>query len=190
MRARALPGQALDDDLDRAGQAGFPVDIAGVEDQGRRDEFVECELAAAARAGEHVLGQPPAGIEGQAVRRHRQAAQQRLEARKRGHGLNPVDVMQQGGDRRVGDDAVRAFQRLRRRNRAAPDAGVHIRMRLVDDERVGVSGAHALKKLQIGSDVRRAEANRSVVLDLTRNKDARSTLRERDFPLLRLVVFR
>src|SRR5438045_314279 len=71
--------EAFDEDFRPAGEPGYRVEVAGVEDQCAGDQLVEGEPTAAA-APREVGGQPPAGVKRPAVDGDRPPAQQRLEA--------------------------------------------------------------------------------------------------------------
>ena len=108
----------------------------------------EADIGAAARRHiPQITGQAPTGIERHAKRCHGQAAQQGLKAEKRCHGPDLVDLFQQADGIAAGQDAVRQHRGI---DMAVAQARLDIRVRLVEDHRIGVGLADGLKKRLIG----------------------------------------
>ena len=91
----ALAQQPFDDIEDRAALVGFRIQITGVVEIRRREQFIDRAPAIAARAGLPIIRHAPAGIPGQAEYRHRLARQHRFKAQRRRHHINLVHLFDQ-----------------------------------------------------------------------------------------------
>ena len=159
--------------------------VARHVDQHRLHQRVEgrARLPPGAGRGQQVavVGQPPPGIEGRAERRHGHPAQQRLEPQPAGHRPDPVHPGQQG--QRVGpvrDDIGQRAGVVRQGPGA--QARLDIRVRLVDDPRVRVGRASRLQQRGVGADRPGPEADRGVVLHLSRHQQAQAAVPGRWWP--------
>ena len=78
----------------------------------------------------------------------------------------------------MGNDEIGEAPRLGIRHRADPVSGHHVGVRLVDDERIGIRGAHPRQQAEIGAHLAGAETDRQIVLDLSRHEDAPTVCRD------------
>ena len=85
---------------------------------------------------------------------------------------------QQPIGRAIRDDEIGKAPCLAVRHRADPVSGDNVGVRLVDDERIGVRGAHPRQQAEIGAHLAGAEADRQIVLDLPRHQDAATIRRD------------
>ncbi len=168
-----MPGQPRDGDLRRAGQAGDGVKIARIGDQrGMGQRGKAGPRGAAGRRGKKIAGQTPARVEGHPETGHGLAPQQRLEPQKRGDGPDLIHCLDQVGGADIGHDHIGVAHRLALRDCAGAQARLDIRVGLVDHHRIGVFRPHAGQKGKVGMLRPGAEADRGVILHLSRHKDA------------------
>jgi len=83
--ARLIHGlrQAPDQDLGRTRKPGDRIEIAGIEQQDGRSEFIDGALGGAAGGnGAEIARQAPSRVEGHPMGRHRRSSQQGLESRQ------------------------------------------------------------------------------------------------------------
>ena len=143
--------EPLDDDFRPARQPGHRIEIARIEDQ---------------RAGHELLqGQPPAAIESGADRwsapsRHKMAARKPRPASPRSNASNPASEVNVCSSSTSASSAAVETSRHddigkapRRVSGTAPlaVAGYDVGVRLVQDECIGVGGAHPRQQLEIGA---------------------------------------
>ena len=117
--------------------------------------------------GAQIARQPPACIERRPQNRDRHPAQKCLESQRRGDGPDLVHLFKQC--RRIGAAGHQVGQPLGL-HRPPAQPGLHIRMRLVDDHRIGPGRPRCAQQVEIAANLPRAAKDRGIVLHLSRHQ--------------------
>src|SRR5689334_7294442 len=167
MHSRAC-AEPPNENFGRAWQSRDRIEVARVEQQRRRDQFVESPPGSAPRGDwTEVAGETPAGIEGDAMRGHRLSPQQRFKTGERAVDVHFVDKVDQCGNGRIANDLVgnREAKLVRDRPFAVP--GLDVGVGFVDEVRIGRGRSYAPEQLEVARQARPAGHHGAVVLDLT-----------------------
>ena len=124
-------------------KAGHQVMLADLQNPRgiELESFDTVVVGASIRYAKHqpeVPRQPPTGVEGRAEAGHLHPAQQRFEAKCRGHGPHLVDLAEKRRGVSVGESEIGQPPQLRLRHGPLAQAGLDVRVGLVEDHRVGV----------------------------------------------------
>lgn len=166
------------------------VEVEGVIDKRGVDKRVKREPPGAARARIFVVCQAPAGVKRHAVAEDGLAAQQRLKTGKRRQRMHFVYLFEHIDDIRLRGETIRPAQRVSRAGFALAVAAGHVRVRLEDDIRLGISGAHHAQERGNRADALRATDKRGIVADLPwHQQNTPSPCRCRQSPRAARVVF-
>ena len=136
------------------------LDQRGMDQIGQRARLA----APARRRRQVVLGQAPAGVEGQAEAAHRAAVQQRLEAHLRADDIDRAADLEQRRRMHIAGDQrdPRRGGRAQRLEMAAPPPGDHVRMHLQPDRRVRMLVERGLEQAREAGRVGAAAGDRGV----------------------------